>query len=270
MRKNYTRVLTIGGSDSGSGAGIQADLKTFSVLGCFGMSAVTALTAQNTTGVSAIHAVPPEFIGKQLEAVFSDIGVDAIKIGMLYSTNTINVVARKLRKYSVKHIVLDPVMVAQGGRRLLRRGALEVMKEALFPMVTVLTPNIPEAAILLNRKIENLEGMYTAVRDLAVFGPQNVLIKGGHLKGEKINDLLFQSSKNRFTILEGDRVITHNKHGTGCTHSAAMASFLAKGFTVEEAARRSKNYVMAALQAGAQYEIGRGCGPLHHFYGFWQ
>jgi hydroxymethylpyrimidine/phosphomethylpyrimidine kinase len=270
MGKNYTKVLTIGGSDSGGGAGIQADLKTFSALGCFGMSIVTALTAQNTTGVSAIHAVPPEFTGKQLEAVFSDMGVDAVKIGMLYSADTIHVVARKLRKYSANRIVLDPVMVAQGGRRLLRKGALETMKEELFPMVTILAPNIPEAEILLNRKIHGLEDMHAAARDLGAYGSRNLLIKGGHLKGVKIRDLLFQSSENRATLLEGDRVISPNNHGTGCTHSAAMASFLAKGLPVEEAARQAKNYVMAALRAGAQYEIGRGCGPLHHYYEYWQ
>lgn len=268
--KKYRKVLTIAGSDSSGGAGIQADLKTFSALGCYGMSVITALTAQNTRGVTGIHALPPDFVEKQMDAVFSDIGADAVKIGMLYSKGLVETVARSLTKYHAENIVLDPVMVAQSKDKLLQdEDMVEAIKEHLMPLTTVFTPNLPEASILLNRRIRNLEEMHQAARELASYGSRNILLKGGHVDGDDTSDLLFINNEDRFIVLEGKRIATKNNHGTGCTLSSAIASFLARGYPIEKAARSAKRYITGAIRAGAEYEIGNGHGPVHHFYEFW-
>ena len=268
--RGYTRVLTIAGSDSGGGAGIQADLKTFSALGCYGMSVVTALTAQNTVGVTGIHAVPPSFAAQQMAAVIGDIGVDAVKIGMLYSADLIESVADSLQQHGVQTIVLDPVMVAQSGDKLLQEEAISALKRALIPMATVVTPNLPEAEVLLDRNIDGADAMRTAARDLATLGCRSVLIKGGHMETSVSNDVLFISGEDRFVVMPDRRVSTPNTHGTGCTLSSAIAAHLAKGFDIESAVRKAKQYISEAIRAGAGYRIGKGCGPVHHFYPFWE
>lgn len=269
MTLKYHTVLSIAGSDSSGGAGIQADLKTFSALGCHGMCAITALTAQNTLGVSRVHPVPPSFVEDQLEAVFSDMGADAVKIGMLYSTETIETVARQLIKHGVKKIVLDPVMIAQSGDRLLQDEAVTAIKEILLPLATVATPNLPEASALLNRPIRTQEDMKNGARELALGGAQSILIKGGHLDGEKSTDILYVALEERFMELHAERMITRNNHGTGCTLSSAIAAYLAKQHPLCEAVKKAKDYLTNAIREGAEYEIGSGHGPVHHFHEFW-
>lgn len=266
----YRRVLTIAGSDSGGGAGIQADLKTFSALECYGMSAVTALTAQNTLGVRAIHPVPPEFAAAQMAAVFEDIGADAVKIGMLYSARLIRVVAEQLRRYEARHIVLDPVMVAQSGDRLLEDDAVGAIREYLMPLAEVVTPNVPEAEVLTGRRINSLADMRAAARELARTGGASVLLKGGHLEGSDSSDLLFLRGENRWVTYPAERIASRNTHGTGCTLSAAIAAHLARGEALEAAVGRAKAYLTAALRAGAAYQLGGGHGPVHHFFRFWE
>jgi hydroxymethylpyrimidine/phosphomethylpyrimidine kinase len=269
MEKKYKTALTIAGSDSSGGAGIQADIKTFSALGCYAMSVITALTAQNTTGVRAIHAVPPEFALEQLEAVFTDIPPDSVKIGMLYSAELIETVARMLTKYRARNIVLDPVMAAQSGDRLLQEEAVEAVKTHLMPMATVVTPNVPEAEILLGSPIRNTADMERAARNLAEFHSKSILVKGGHMEGEESTDILFIPPQNRLVHLRGVRVDTRNNHGTGCTLSSAIASFLAHGLPLEDAILKAKDYLTSAMEAGAAYQIGKGHGPVHHFYRLW-
>ena len=266
----YRRVLTIAGSDSGGGAGIQADLKTFAALGCYGMSAITALTAQNTVGVSGIHPVPPDFAAAQIAAVLEDIGADAVKIGMLYSAELIRVVAEQLQKLNARNIVLDPVMVAQSGDRLLRDDAVGAITEYLMPLADVVTPNIPEAEVLVGRALRTRDELRAATCELARHGSRSVLIKGGHLEHEDSRDLLYLAGENRFVELTAERIRTRNNHGTGCTLSSAIAAHLARGSGIEEAVRRAKEYISHAIRAGAGYTIGRGHGPVHHFFQFWQ
>ena len=267
--KTYRRVLTIAGSDSSGGAGIQADLKTFAANGCYGMSVITALTAQNTQGVAAIHAAPVDFVAKQLDAVLGDVGADAVKIGMLFSPELIEAVARKLQEYRVARIVLDPVMVAQSGDKLLRDDAVAALQTHLIPLAEIVTPNIPEAEVLLGRKIPGAAEMPAAAEDLMRFGCRNVLVKGGHLEGAASDDCLFLGAEKRLVRLPGARIETRNNHGTGCTLSSAIAAFLARDLGMEEAVRRAKAYVAAAIQAGAAYRIGHGHGPVHHFWPYW-
>ena len=269
MAKTYFKVMTIAGSDSGGGAGIQADLKTFAALGCYGMSVITALTAQNTQGVKAVHPTPVTFVRAQLEALFEDIGAEAVKIGMLHSGEMVETVTDMLKKHHAKNIVLDPVMTAQSGDALTSVDAFEAVKEHLLPLATVLTPNLPEARLFLNREINNLEEMHQAARDLADLGTRSVLIKGGHLNTQDSTDILYIRQEDRFVVLQGDRIETHNNHGTGCTLSSAVASFLARRFPLEEASRSAKEYLLGSLRAGAEYEIGQGSGPPHHFYRHW-
>ncbi len=268
--KTYRRVLTIAGSDSGGGAGIQADLKTFSAIGCYGMSVITALTAQNTIGVTSIHAVPGVFVQQQMEAVFSDIGTDAVKIGMLFSVELIEAVATQLKKHGIGNIVLDPVMVAQSGDKLLQDDAVEAIKTHLMPMADVVTPNLPEAAVLLNRKIRNAEDLIAAARDLAQFGGKSILIKGGHLENQQSTDWLYLVGEDRLLVFKGDFIRTRNNHGTGCTLSSAIAAHLAKGLKIEAAVRAAKVYIGEAIRAGAGYKLGAGHGPVHHFFNLWR
>ena len=267
-KKHYHRVLTIAGSDSGGGAGIQADLKTIAANRCYGMSVITALTAQNTLGVTAIHAVPVDFVAAQMDAVLSDIGADAIKIGMLFSPELIRTVADGLRRHGAKNIVLDPVMVAQSGDKLLQDEAVTALKEHLIPLADLITPNLPEASVLLDREITSEADLSAAATDLAAMGAGNVLIKGGHLESENSDDCLYLGDEQRLVTLAGERVVTRNNHGTGCTLSSAIAAYLARGEDMETAVRLGKDYITGAIQAGAAYEIGRGNGPVHHFFRF--
>jgi hydroxymethylpyrimidine/phosphomethylpyrimidine kinase len=264
-----TKVLTIAGSDSSGGAGIQADLKTISALGCYGMSVVTAITAQNTQAVRAVYPVPPSFVEEQLEAVLSDMGADAVKIGMLHSAEIIEAVARQLKRFSSPNVVLDPVMAAESGALLLKKDALRALKGLLLPLATVLTPNLQEAAALLDRPIEAPLDVEQAARDLAGFGTPCILVKGGHSGAPDSNDWLYLAEQERTLIIPGERIHTRNNHGTGCTLASAIACYLAKGLGIEEAVRKAKTYVTEAIRAGSTYRIGHGHGPLHHFFHFW-
>lgn len=267
--ERYHRALTIAGSDSGGGAGIQADLKTFAALGCYGMSVITALTAQNTVAVKSIHPVPPEFIAEQIDAVMEDIGVDAVKIGMLHSTDVIETVAERLRHYNINTIVLDPVMVAQSGDKLLRDDAIEALKATLIPLATVITPNIPEASVLLGHPVETAADMEAASRELGALGAAAVLLKGGHLKDEQSVDFLTIKDDDSLHKFEAERIDTKNTHGTGCTLSSAIAGHLARDYSIFESVRRAKDYITNALRHGAEHELGQGHGPVHHFYNLW-
>ena len=269
MPKTYHKVLTIAGSDSGGGAGIQADLKTFSAIGCYGMSVITALTAQNTTGVTAIHPVPVDFVEDQMAAIFSDMGADAVKIGMLYSVPLIETVSRVLKTYQARNVVFDPVMVAQSGDKLLEDDAVDAMKTHLLPMADLVTPNIPEASILLNRTINGPEGVEDAIVSFGALGCRNVLIKGGHLEDDTGTDWLYLGHEKHLIRLIEQRINTRNNHGTGCTLSSAVASYLAKGQSLEPAVRSAKSFITKALSAGSDYTIGHGHGPVHHFFQFW-
>jgi len=268
--RQYCKVLTIAGSDSGGGAGIQADLKTFSAIGCYGMSVITALTAQNTQGVNGIHAIPPEFAVQQIDAVLNDIGTDAVKIGMLYSAELIEAVAQALKKHAARKIVLDPVMVAQSGDKLLQDDAIEAIKTHLMPLADVVTPNIPEATVLCGRPLKQWSDIESAAKTLAQHGSRSILIKGGHGDGNKSVDLLFLARENRFVSLATDRIKTNNNHGTGCTLSSAIASYMAKGKDIQEAVQKAKTFMNQAITAGATYKIGHGHGPVHHFFQWWE
>ncbi|PIE58348.1 MAG: bifunctional hydroxymethylpyrimidine kinase/phosphomethylpyrimidine kinase [Desulfobulbus propionicus] len=264
----YRRVLTIAGSDSGGGAGIQADLKTIAANGCYGMSVITALTAQNTIGVTDVHPVPVDFVCKQMEAVLSDIGADAIKIGMLFSSDLIKGVAQQLQKYPVENIVLDPVMVAQSGDKLLVDEAVWALKHYLAPMATIITPNLPEASELLDYPITTLEMLEDGARKLCTLGCEYVLLKGGHLEADDSDDCLYSSLDDTVTFFPTKRIETKNNHGTGCTLSSAIASYIALGYSVKEAVAKAKQYIHGAIEAGTQYTLGHGHGPVHHFYRF--
>ena len=269
LSKKYRRVLTIAGSDSGGGAGIQADLKTFAANECYGLSVLTALTAQNTRGVTAIHAVPANFVEAQMDAVLTDIGADAIKIGMLFSAELIEVVAHGLKKHAATNVVLDPVMVAQSGDTLLQDNAITAIKEHLIPLADIITPNVPEAEVILDRKIDDISRMAEAARDLAHFGSQSVLVKGGHLAENSSTDFLYMTPKNRLIEYTAEQVDTINNHGTGCTLSSAIAAQLAHGYDIQTAVGKAKDYITATIKAGAHYVLGKGNGPVHHFYNFW-
>ncbi|WP_022666786.1 bifunctional hydroxymethylpyrimidine kinase/phosphomethylpyrimidine kinase [Desulfospira joergensenii] len=267
--KTYFRALTIAGSDSGGGAGIQADLKTFSALGVFGMSAITALTAQNTRVVTGIFPAPPEFIARQIDTVLEDIGTDGVKIGMLHSPEVIEAVADRLAHWKCTNIVLDPVMISKSGDKLLLDNAIQALKTKLIPLADIITPNLPEASVLLGRDVTGYRDMEEAVRDLAALGCPNVLLKGGHLEEEKIRDLLFQARSGTLTELPAQRIHTPNSHGTGCTLSSAVCAFLARGMDLETAVKNANTYIHGALKAGAGYKIGKGHGPVKHFYDIW-
>lgn len=261
--KRYTRVLSIAGSDSGGGAGIQADLKTFAALGCYGMTAITALTAQNTLGVSAIHGVPPDMLKAQLSAVLDDIGVDAVKIGMLHAPDIVRTVAWALKHYGVKQVVLDPVMVATSGDRLIAPDTVQVLVDELFPLATVVTPNLDEAALLLGRPITAAGELEAAARDLLAMGAPAVLLKGGHLPGDEVADLLV-SGPGPVQRLASPRITSRNTHGTGCTLSSAIAAHLALGEPLERAVALARSYILQAIAMGADVYTGAGHGPLNH------
>lgn len=271
--KTYPRVLTIAGSDSGGGAGIQADIKAISATGSYAASAITAVTVQNTLGVSAVHNVPAEIIRGQIYAVLSDIGADAVKIGMLSNAEVVRTVRSSLDAFGITNVVLDPVMVATSGDRLIDEDAVKVLAEELAPYVRVITPNIPEAEILAGVKISSqdelpLVGRQLSERLSSISGRKvSVLMKAGHLEDDELVDYFYNAEEDHTVELRSKRVCSRNTHGTGCTLSSAFASYLAQGCGPDEAASRAKAYISAAIEAGAEYIIGGGHGPVCHFYG---
>jgi hydroxymethylpyrimidine/phosphomethylpyrimidine kinase len=268
LNQVYPRVLSIAGSDSGGGAGIQADLKTAAALGCYGMTAITAITAQNTCGVSMIHAVPTEVLAAQIDAVADDIGVDAVKIGMLHAPEVVRVVAAAIRRHEWQHIVLDPVMVAASGDPLIAAETIAVLVAELFPLVSIITPNLDEAALLLGRPVRTVEDLEAAGQALLALGAPAVLLKGGHLADPtdtEVHDLLLQRHEPA-RHYRSPRIATRNIHGAGCTLSTALACQLALGASLNEAVQRARDYVHHAIAAGANVRIGAGHGPLDHGY----
>lgn len=261
----YARVLSIAGSDSGGGAGIQADLKTFSALGCYGMTAITAITAQNTQGVRAIHGIPAAMLQAQIDAVVQDIGVDAIKIGMLHAPDVVQVVAQAIRNYGIIKVVLDPVMVATSGDKLMHDETIEVLVRELFPLATVITPNLDEAGWLIGQPIADASQMELAAQALLAMGAPQVLLKGGHLPGDWVMDLLAGADGSR-KELGSARIHTHNGHGTGCTLSSAIAAHLALGMDLPDAVESARTYILGAIASGARVYTGQGQGPLNHGY----
>jgi len=260
--------LTIAGSDSSGGAGIQADLKTFAALGVYGASAITALTAQNTKGVTGIHPVPPEFLRAQIDAVFSDLEIGAVKIGMVAQLASIDAIAEALTRWSPKHVVLDPVMVATSGDRLLAADAVEALRTKLIPLASIITPNLPEAAALLNEPVAARESAIESQgQRLLALGCPAVLIKGGHGQGSDSVDYLVRAGGT--LALRAPRVMTGNTHGTGCSLSSAIAAELAKGAALETALRNAKTFVSAAIANADRFSVGHGHGPIHHFHRFY-
>ena len=262
----YNRVLTIAGSDSGGGAGIQADIKAISALGCFATSAITAVTVQNTLGVEAVHPIPLDILRGQIDAVLSDIGTDAVKIGMLHSAEVVEVVADVLQKYNIRNVVLDPVMVSTSGHRLIEESAIDTLRRVLIPRARVITPNIPEAEILAGVKITANDQLPEVARQLSQGGTVSVLLKAGHLTEDRLVDIFYNAEQDTITELPSARVYTPNTHGTGCTLSSALAALLAKGYELTDAARGAKEYINQAIVSGARYEIGGGHGPVDHFW----
>jgi len=260
--------LTIAGSDSSGGAGIQADIKTFSSLGVYSASVITNITAQNTCGVHAIHPLPPNVIETQLRAVFNDLNISCVKIGMLNSIGTIHLVSQILQEYRPKHIVLDPVMISSSGKPLIETTAIEALKKELFPISTIITPNIPEAAVLLNMpQAKTKNAMYETISGLNKFGSQSVLLKGGHLIGDTCMDLL-SDSDNIYEFAQS-KIATKNTHGTGCTLSSAISANLALGNSITDAVFKANIYLNNAIKQADSLQIGKGSGPVHHFYNQW-
>jgi hydroxymethylpyrimidine/phosphomethylpyrimidine kinase len=260
--------LTVAGSDSSGGAGIQADLKSFAALGVYGASVITALTAQNTTGVSGIHQVPAEFITAQIDAVFSDLAVGAVKIGMVAQLASIDAIAAGLKRWSPNHVVLDPVMVATSGDRLLAAEAVEALRSKLVPLASVITPNLPEAAALLDEPVAESEAaVENQGKRLLAMGCRAVLIKGGHGQGAESTDYFIDAENT--IALAAPRIATKNTHGTGCSLSSAIAAGLAKGDDMETAVRNAKAWISAAIAAADRFSVGHGHGPVHHFHRFY-
>ena len=259
----YARVLSIAGSDSGGGAGIQADLKTFSALGCYGMTAITALTAQNTTGVQAIHGVPASFLKAQLQSVLDDIGVDAVKIGMLHSPDVVEVVAWAIDHYGLKQVVLDPVMVATSGDRLIAQETVAVLVSELFPRVQLVTPNLDEASLLLQKNLSQIDELQPAGLELLAMGAKAVLLKGGHVQGDVLCDVLHQLGTDA-RVFQSTRIHSRNVHGTGCSLSSAIAAYLALGHDMHSAVEQARAFIRQAIASGAAVKTGEGHGPLNH------
>ncbi|MGQ9656984.1 MAG: bifunctional hydroxymethylpyrimidine kinase/phosphomethylpyrimidine kinase [Fimbriimonadales bacterium] len=259
------KALTIAGSDSGGGAGIQADLKTFAALGVYGSSAITALTAQNTLGVQGVYPVDPEFVGQQIDSIMSDIGADAAKTGMLFSAEIIQVVAARVQRWNIQQLVVDPVMVAKSGDRLLREDAIDALKRELLPLALVITPNLGEASVLTGMEVRDKPTMEQAARALHALGTPIVVIKGGHL-ADSADDLVYDGTAVHW--LPAEHIDTPHTHGTGCTFAAAIAAFLAQGHAPLEAIARAKDYLTAALRAAQP--IGAGHSPVHHFHAFYR
>ena len=284
QRKHYTRVLTIAGSDSGGGAGVQADIKTISALGCYAASAITAVTVQNTMGVSDVHPIPADIVEGQIRAVLDDIGADAVKIGMLQSREITQRIAAVLGEYPIRNIVLDPVMVSTSGHRLIEPEAVEALVSCLMPLARVITPNIPEAEILLGgKRLSDQASLSEAAVELSRLTGASVLLKAGHLAPEPdgaesraksgadsgamvLTDYFYDAERGELIDLPSQAVQTVNTHGTGCTMSSALAAHLAKGCSLQDAARGAKAYIAGAIADGAAYEIGHGHGPVNHFF----
>ena len=262
----YYKVLTIAGSDSGGGAGIQADIKTISACGCYAASAITAVTVQNTLGVQDVCAIPVPVIEGQIEAVLSDIGADAIKIGMLHSADVVRAVQRQLMAFDAPNIVLDPVMVSTSGHRLIEAEAIRVMQEELMPLARIITPNIPEAELLLDTTISGQQELPDVARRLSQNGRVSVFLKAGHLTEDQLVDVFYNAESDEIIELPSVRIFTPNTHGTGCTLSSALAAMLAQGMPLNEAATEAKHYINNAIVSGARYNIGHGHGPVDHFY----
>lgn len=267
VKKSYPTVLSIAGSDSGGGAGIQADLKTFSSLGVYGATAITAITAQNTQGVHSQFALPPQMVYDQIIAVVEDIHPSVIKIGMLSNVQVATVVADALERYSIP-IILDPVMVSSSGHRLLSAEAQEVLKERLLPMAQLITPNIPEMEALSDMPLLTISDKYNAAKHLLSLGVQSVLLKGGHEEGEVKVDILYQKSPQGIVTcsFSSDTLNTRNIHGTGCTLSSAIAAYMARGLALKEAVSSAKIYITEAIKAGADVSVGKGYGPVNHLF----
>lgn len=270
--KTYTTALTIAGSDPSGGAGLQADLKTFSALGVYGSSAIVAIVDENTRGVYGVHPVPESFVAGQINSVLSDIGADAVKIGMLHSSSLILTVLNSLRQYpDLRNIVLDPVMVATSGDPLLQPEAVDTLRSQLIPYSRVITPNLPEASLLLGETVDHPDQFHDAARELSRLTGEkvSVMLKAGHLTSNTLTDIFYNAETDTFHPLSSPRVNTPNTHGTGCTLSSAIAAFLAKGAPLTTAATLAKQYLADAIAAGAAYTIGKGHGPVHHFHNLW-
>lgn len=263
--KAIPKALTIAGSDSGAGAGIQADLKTFAALGVYGTSAITAITAQNTVGVTQILELSPDLVAAQIDAVILDIGANALKTGMLANAALIEIVAQKIRDHRLQNLVVDPVMVAKSGDLLLRRDAIEALRTRLIPLATIVTPNLPEAVELTGIDCKNATAIKNAAKKILALGAKSVVIKGGHRKGPA-TDIFYDGKK--FREIRSPRIRTSNTHGTGCTFSAAIAAYLARGEKVEQAVLQAKRYITQAIRKG--FPIGSGHSPVHHFYKLWK
>ena len=259
-------VLTIAGSDSSAGAGIQADLKTFAALGVYGTCAITAITAQNTRGVTAVQETPPDIVAAQIDAVAADIRPDAIKTGMLASAPIVEVVAAKVREYGLPNLVVDPVMVAKSGDRLLRDDAVTVLRDLLLPLAAVVTPNLPEAEVLAGFAIDSDEDVRRAAKEIVGLGARAVVVKGGHREAAEAVDVLYDGTT--FRDYSAPRIDTTSTHGTGCTFASAIAAYLARGEPLAEAVGRAKEYLTEALRRA--YPIGGGHGPVHHFHRWWE
>lgn len=280
--KQYRRALTIAGSDPSGGAGLQADLKTFSALGVYGTTAIVAVVDENTQGVYGVHPVPDSFVAGQIRSVLDDIGTDAVKIGMLHSSSLIRTVLSTLREYpSVRNIVLDPVMVATSGDPLLQPEAIGTLRDELIPYARVITPNLPEAALLLGAEITQPDQLPDAARALSARysgAKVSVMLKAGHFAlgdggsqtGGNLTDVFYNAENGRITTLSSPLISTHNTHGTGCTLSSAIAGHLALGAPLDAAVERAKAYLAGAIVAGADYDIGHGHGPVHHFHAVWK
>lgn len=261
----YCSVLTIAGSDSGGGAGIQADLKTFAALGCFGTSAVTAITVQNTLGITAIHVVPPAIVQSQITAVMDDINPAAVKIGMLPDAETVSIVAETLSKYKGIPIIVDPVVKGTSGADLANKESVQAMKLQLFPIATLITPNLDEAALLTGNKIDSLDSMQTVAEQLLSFGSKAVLVKGGHLTGPVLYNV-YANQNGETRTFSYPYIVSPNTHGTGCTLASAIAAHIARGESLQYAIAAAGNYVSTAIKKGRNVNTGKGCGPLNHFF----
>lgn len=264
--KEYKRVMTIAGSDPSGGAGVQADIKTISTCGCYATSAIAALVNENTMGVYGVFPVPESFVAAQIRSILDDVGTDAVKIGMLHSAELIRIVKTTLDEYPrIHNIVLDPVMVATSGDPLLEQEAVATLRDLLIPRSRIITPNVPEAEMLLGQKIRSQDELPEAAVELSRLGT-SVMIKAGHLSGARLIDIFYNAETRETISLESERIDTVNTHGTGCTLSSAIASFLAKGNTLNESVRLAKEYISKAIESGALYKIGKGHGPVDHFH----
>ena len=264
--KTYPCILSIAGSDCSGGAGIQADIKTISALGAYAASAITAITVQNTCGVEAVFPIPASFVAEQINAVLSDIRPVAVKIGMVTDTDIIRSIADCLRENKPKFVVFDPVMVSSSGRRLMEDCAIETMTNELIPQATLITPNLSEAEVLTGHQVSNIEEMKIAAKEILRFGSQAVLVKGGHLEGGRMTDVLQLAEQDEPILFSAPHIVSNNTHGTGCTLSSAIATFLALGESMENAIQHAKNYLYKGLFEGKDISIGKGHGPLNHLY----